>query len=227
MRMLMQFQKGDIVRHLGLLDLQRTIQRALRRSGLPIAYSNGFNPHIVMSFASALSSGVPGDAELLDVSLNGDTTEEACLEAMNRVLPPALKVSRIRLVDDRFPKVTAAMQQAQYRITLRGENTEKMVSAIADFLKEEEIMALRKTKKAETMVNIRPMIHVLDAEYNDAEDTAVIIARVSFVETATLKPDLLMNTLAKYAGVELPKCEIRRTHLLGLVNGEAVPLIDM
>lgn len=227
MRMLMQFQKGDIVRHLGLLDLQRTIQRALRRSGLPIAYSNGFNPHIVMSFASALSSGVPGDAELLDVSLNGDTTEEACLEAMNRVLPPALKVSRIRLVDDRFPKVTAAMQQAQYRITLRGENTEKMVSAIADFLKEEEIMALRKTKKAETMVNIRPMIHVLDAEYNDAEDTAVIIARVSFVETATLKPDLLMNTLAKYAGVELPKCEITRTHLLGLVNGEAVPLIDM
>lgn len=225
--MLMQFQKGDIVRHLGLLDLQRTIQRALRRSGLPIAYSNGFNPHIVMSFASALSSGVPGDAELLDVSLNGDTTEEACLEAMNRVLPPALKVSRIRLVDDRFPKVTAAMQQAQYRITLRGENTEKMVSAIADFLKEEEIMALRKTKKAETMVNIRPMIHVLDAEYNDAEDTAVIIARVSFVETATLKPDLLMNTLAKYAGVELPKCEIRRTYLLGLVNGEAVPLIDM
>lgn len=225
--MLMQFQKGDIVRHLGLLDLQRTIQRALRRSGLPIAYSNGFNPHIVMSFASALSSGVPGDAELLDVSLNGDTTEEACLEAMNRVLPPALKVSRIRLVDDRFPKVTAAMQQAQYRITLRGENTEKMVSAIADFLKEEEIMALRKTKKAETMVNIRPMIHVLDAEYNDAEDTAVIIARVSFVETATLKPDLLMNTLAKYAGVELPKCEIRRTHLLGLVNGEAVSLIDM
>lgn len=225
--MLMQFQKGDIVRHLGLLDLQRTIQRALRRSGLPIAYSNGFNPHIVMSFASALSSGVPGDAELLDVSLNGDTTEEACLEAMNRVLPPALKVSRIRLVDDRFPKVTAAMQQAQYRITLRGENTEKMVSAIADFLKEEEIMALRKTKKAETMVNIRPMIHVLDAEYNGVEDTAVIIARVSFVETATLKPDLLMNTLAKYAGVELPKCEIRRTHLLGLVNGEAVPLIDM
>ena len=52
--MLMQFQKGDIVRHLGLLDLQRTMQRALRRSGLPIAYSNGFNPHIVMSFASAL-----------------------------------------------------------------------------------------------------------------------------------------------------------------------------
>ena len=225
--MLMQFQKGDIVRHLGLLDLQRTIQRALRRSGLPIAYSNGFNPHIVMSFASALSSGVPGDAELLDVSLNGDTTEEACLEAMNRVLPPALKVSRIRLVDDRFPKVTAAMQQAQYRITLRGENTEKMVSAIADFLKEEEIMALRKTKKAETMVNIRPMIHELTAIYSAETDSAVMTARVSFIEAATLKPDLLVSTLFEYAGVQPQKLEIRRTRLLGLVDGQPIPLIDM
>ena len=113
--MILQFQKGDIVRHLGLLDLQRTMQRALRRSGLPIAYSKGFSPHIVMSFASALSSGIPGDAELLDVGLTDETTEEACLTAMNRVLPPSLAVSRVRLVDDRYPKLGAALQQAQER----------------------------------------------------------------------------------------------------------------
>ena len=225
--MLMQFQKGDIVRHLGLLDLQRTMQRALRRSGLPITYSKGFNPHMVMSFASALSSGIPGDAELLDVSLCGEVTEEECLVAMNRVLPPALKASRVRLVDDRFPKVTAAMQQAQYSVTLRGGQTKKLVEAIESFLGEAEIMAIRKTKKAETLVNIRPMIHVLEAKYDAEANSAALTARVSFVEAATLKPDLLMNTLAKYAGVDLPKCEIRRTHLLGLVDGQPVPLIDM
>ena len=225
--MLMQFQKGDIVRHLGLLDLQRTMQRALRRSGLPIAYSKGFNPHMVMSFASALSSGIPGDAELLDVSLCGEATEEECLTKMNRVLPPSLSVSRVRIVDDRFPKVTAAMQQAKYRITLRGEGTRQITDALTGFLNETEIMALRKTKKSETMVNIRPMIHELTAEYREEMDEAVLIARVSFVEAATLKPDLLMNTLAQYAGVALPKCDIRRTHLLGLVNGQPVPLIDL
>ena len=182
---------------------------------------------MVMSFASALSSGIPGDAELLDVSLCGETTEEACLTAMNRVLPPSLSVSRVRLVDDRFPKVTAAMQQAQYRITLRGGETNKIVETLPAFLGETEIMALRKTKKSETMVNVRPMIHELTAEYDDEQDCAVLIARVSFVEAATLKPDLLMNTLAAYAGVELPKCEIRRTHLYGLVEGKPVPLIDL
>ena len=227
MRMLMQFQKGDIVRHLGLLDLQRTMQRALRRSGLPIAYSNGFNPHIVMSFASALSSGIPGDAELLDVSLHSETTEEACMEAMNRVLPPALHVSRIRLVDDRFPKVSAALRQAEYRITLWGEDALKIANKIPDFLAQNEIMALRKTKRAETMVNIRPMIHLLEAQMDTEAKTAVLTARVSFVESATLKPDLLLSSLCTFSSVELPKYEIRRTCLLGERDGQSVPLIDL
>ena len=156
MRMLVEFRKDDIVRHLGLLDLQRTMQRALRRSGLPIKYSSGFNPHIVMSFASALSTGIPGDAELLDVSLSGEVTERECLEAMNRVLPPSLPVTRVRLVEDGFPKVMAALRQAEYRIRLSGEGTDAIVSAIPAFLAETEIMAMRKSKRGEALVNIRP-----------------------------------------------------------------------
>ena len=225
--MLLQFQKGDIVRHLGLLDLQRTMQRALRRSGLPVTYSKGFNPHMVMAFASALSSGIPGDAELVDVSLCGEVTEEECLEAMNRVLPPSLKASRVRLVDDRFPKAAASLQQAEYRITAVGGGTRAIAEAISDFLACEEIMALRKTKKSETMVNIRPMIQELTADYTPETDSAVITARVSFIETATLKPDLLIATLCEFAHADPMKLEIRRTRLLGLVNGQPVPLINM
>jgi len=225
--MLLQFQKGDIVRHLGLLDLQRTMQRALRRSGLPVAYSKGFNPHIVMSFASALSSGIPGDAELLDVSLCADVSEEECLSAMNRVLPPSLACSRVRLVDDRFPKVSASLRSAQYRITLLGGDAKRIADGITGFLAEEEIMALRKTKKNETLVNIRPMIYELSAEYDEFSDCTVLIARVSFVEQATLKPDLLLESLCAHCGTQLPRHEIRRTHLHGEINGQAIPLIDM
>lgn len=225
--MLLQFQKGDIVRHLGLLDLQRTMQRALRRSGLPIAYSNGFNPHIVMSFASALSSGVPGDAELLDVSLKGEATAEECMAAMNRVLPPALQVSRVRMVDDRFPKVSAALRQAEYAITLRGSGACAIASALPAFLAQEEIMALRKTKRSETMVNIRPMIHALTARTDEEKNTAVLTARVSFVEAATLKPDLLVESLCAFADAQPEHCEIRRTCLLGEKDGQSVQLIDL
>lgn len=226
MRMLVEFRKDDIVRHLGLLDLQRTMQRALRRSGLPIKYSSGFNPHIVMSFASALSTGIPGDAELLDVSLSGEVTERECLEAMNRVLPPSLPVTRVRLVEDGFPKVMAALRQAEYRIRLSGEGTDAIVAAIPAFLAETEIMAMRKSKRGEALVNIRPMLHALTAEHSGSEE-AVLQARVSFVETATLKPDLLLSSLAAYANAPLPHAEIRRTRLLGEKNGVLTPLIDL
>ena len=203
--MLLQFQKGDIVRHLGLLDLQRTMQRALRRSGLPIAYSNGFNPHIVMSFASALSSGIPGDAELLDVSLKGEATAEECMAAMNRVLPPALQVSRVRMVDDRFPKVSAALRQAEYTITLRGGGACAIASALPAFLAQD----------------------ALTARTDEEKNTAVLTARVSFVEAATLKPDLLVESLCTFAGAQPERCEIRRTCLLGEKDGQSVPLIDL
>lgn len=228
MRMLIQFKKSEQVRHLGLLDLQRTMQRALRRSGLPVAYSNGFNPHIVMSFASALSSGIPGDAELVDVGLNGDVTEDACKQAMNRVLPPSLAVSRVRIVDNHFPKVTAALTQCEYIIGLSGEEGKKIAAVIPGFLAETEMMALRKTKRSEVMVNIRPMIHELKiAGNNEADDVVYMTARVSFTEAATLKPQLLVETLCAYAHVDMPRCSIRRTKLLGEKEGGLVPLIDL
>lgn len=224
--MLLQFQKGDIVRHLGLLDLQRTMQRALRRSGLPIRYSNGFNPHMVMNFASALSSGIPGDAELVDVSLTSEVTEEECLNAMNRVLPPSLAATRVRLVEDSYPKVSAALAQAEYRIHIVSKDAKRIADAVESFLSEEEIMAMRKTKRSETLVNIRLMIHelvILDA----AQEEMTLRVRVSFVEAATLKPDLLVSTLCSYAKAETIRCDIRRTGLYGIVNGQAVPLMDL
>ena len=87
-------------------------------------------------------------------------------------------------------------------------------------------MAVRKTKKSETLVNIRPMIHEL-AVISEEKQRVVCTARVSFVEQATLKPDLLINTLCEHADARLLRCEIRRTGLLGIVDGQSVPLIDM
>ena len=67
--MMVVFEEGEALRHIGHLDLMRTMQRALRRSNLPIKYSNGFNPHIRLSFAAPLSVGVIGLRELMEVPL--------------------------------------------------------------------------------------------------------------------------------------------------------------
>ena len=67
MRIMAVFEKGIRLRRIGHLDIQRAMMRALRRSGLPVAYSNGYNPHILLTFASALSTGAAGKKEILDL----------------------------------------------------------------------------------------------------------------------------------------------------------------
>ena len=201
------------------------MQRALRRSGLPIAYSNGFNPHIVMAFASALSSGIPGDCEILDVQLAADAEEESCLEAMRKALPPALAPSRVRLVDDRFPKPGRLLQRAGYRFAMPAGMAGPVLDSLPSFLEKTEIPAIRKSKTRETLVNIRPMIHSLTGARLE-NGAGMLDAVVSFTEAETLKPDLLMSALCEYAGAAPDGWRARRTGLFGVLDGQAVPLID-
>ena len=224
--MFLQFQKAASVRHLGLLDLQRTMQRALRRSGLPIAYSKGYSPHVMMSFASALSVGISGEAEILDVALTQDVPAEICLEKMNRVLPPALAASRVVTADDRHSALMGMLKQATYTIDLAGGGAQAVADAIEGFLAQETIMAIRKTKSGEKLVDIRPMIHDLHIVRRE-EEAVRLHARVSFEEIATLKPDVLVGALATFSGAQPDRVRIHRTGLLGVRDGQATPLIEM
>ena len=88
MKAIIQFGKQGRLRFISHLDLQRFMQRALRRTGLPVAYSQGFNPHALLSFASALGMGVSSEAELLEVRFAEPVAEQTILEAMRAALPP-------------------------------------------------------------------------------------------------------------------------------------------
>ena len=83
MRMFVVFEKGERLRHIGHLDIMRTMQRALRRSGLPVSYSKGFNPHILLGFASALSVGAVGENELMEITLDSGKGYAEFLEYMD------------------------------------------------------------------------------------------------------------------------------------------------
>ena len=103
MRMIVVFEKGFALRHIGHLDLMRTIQRALRRTDLPIRYSNGFNPHIQLSFAAPLSVGVVGMREVMDVPLTDAIQGDIFAQALNHVLPSRLRVVAARSVSANRP----------------------------------------------------------------------------------------------------------------------------
>ena len=221
MRMLAVFEKGERIRHIGHLDIQRSVQRGLRRSGLPVAYSNGFNPHILITFASALSTGACGTREIMDVTMAEEVTAEEFLERMNKAMPPEMRLSEARALDQKHPALMASLRAAKYDLLIRDpEQAEKLAAAIPGMMAKETVMSMRKTKTALKECDIKPLIHELKSEGQH------ILATLTLTEREACKPGMLTEALAREAGIEGEvRMLVTRTALLGEDEaGNLVPL---
>ncbi len=218
MRMIVVFGKSYPARHIGHLDLMRTMQRALRKSGLPVRYSQGFNPHIKMSFASPLSVGIAGEKEIMDVSLASESGETVFRDALNRVLPDCLKAVFTRAIDESFPTLMGLAAGSRYRI-----EPDARPGAFADAAKRlmatEEYEAVRKTKSGEAVCNIRPYIYALAADHASISFTALNLPGGS------LKPSVVMNALCALSDAEPCDYTVTREAILAKdAQGNLVPL---
>lgn len=220
MRMLVRFGKKPRLRFISHLDLQRFLHMALNRSGLPIKYSEGFNPHPLMAFGSALALGWTSDYEILDVRLSAPMGRKRCEDAMRAALPEDLPVIEVKLVDDRFPSAMAQIYASDYRIELSGDSAEAILAQVPAFMAEQEVLAMKKSKSGVKEVNIRPLVLDLRAENGG------IACRLMLTEKESLKADLLINTLAERAGVQA-QMRVHRTCLLAQRDGELLPFMEL
>lgn len=222
MRMLIRFGKNPRLRFISHLDLQRFLHMALNRTGLPIKYSEGFNPHPLMAFGSALALGWTSEYELLDVRLSAPMGRKRCEEAMRFALPEDLPVLEVKLLEDRDPSIMQLVYASDYHIRLDGENAQAVKDQVASFLAEEEVLAMKKTKSGEKEINIRPLALKVEV----CEDG--LNARLMLTEKDALKADLLVKTLAERAGVETPEVRIHRVCLLAKdKEGDLKPLMEL
>ena len=222
MRMLVRFGKNARLRFISHLDLQRFLHMALGRTGLPVRYSEGFNPHPQMAFGSALALYWTSEYEVLDVRLSAPMGRRRCEDAVRSALPADLPVYEVRLIDDAQPAAMAQVVASDYEITLSGAGAAETLAAVPEFLMREHIPAIRKTKSGEREIDVRPLALALSTEGN------VLRARLMLTEKDTLKPDLLVETLAKIAGAAVPDMRVHRTCLLGR-DGEGAlrPLMEL
>lgn len=160
MRMIAVYHKGLPQREISHLDVQRTLQRALRRSHMPLMYSNGFNPHPLISFASALATGTTGDAEWFEVRMEGEITPEAFMNGMNCALPDGMFVSDARIAAEDMPTLSSMTRAALLRVWIDPDQTltkARVEAAVADMLSG-EIIVQKRTKGGIKPVDIRPLI---------------------------------------------------------------------
>lgn len=191
MRMIAEFEKMGRMSWFSHLDLQNTMQRALRRAQLPVAYSQGFNPHVLTSFATALSVGCQSRGEVMEVEMAGEISPEEFAEKLNACLPDGLKVRRCAPVPDSAPALMAKVAEAGYDITAPNAD---LTQAVEAFLKAEEVMVEKRSKTKTRLVNIRPMVHEITCAF-DGKDSRLSMM-LEQTNANALKVELVMQALA-------------------------------
>lgn len=214
-----KFTKTGNMIFIGHLDLLKFFQRTIKRAKLPIAYSLGFNPHQLITFAIPLSLGVSSVGEYVDMQF---TTEMDCneiVDRLNETMPLGIKILSARKLDEGEKTCAAAVEIGSYEVTLpeRYENLEKAVNAI---LSAEEINVERIVKKKTKITNIRPLIYSLNSEDN------IINTVIATGSQGNLKIEILLEELYKAMEQEyIPyKINIERHELYTTEKGEIKPL---
>lgn len=198
-----KFRRGDSLRFLSHLDQQSAFQRAFRRAGIPLAYSQGFHAHPKMAFAQAMSVGMTSDCEYGDVILTRMIDPDIFIQAFNRSMPKGLLITDAWAMDGKMPSLTAAIKSAEYCITVPRTLNASMVEKDVDaFLKQIEINIQKRNKKGKYIEkNIRPFIENLTVDVQ--ADALIFNLQTKFINQATVKPLQVIEQLNQFAGLGL------------------------
>jgi len=160
MRIFANYHKDEAVRFISHLDMQRLLQRAFRRAQIPLAYSKGFNPHPLLSFASALAVGYTSETEWLDVRLEREMDPASFQKAANAVLPMGVHIEKALEAPVELPTLTALTKSALHRVCIDFETplNETALKQGIETLLNGEIIVKKRTKAGERMVDIRPQL---------------------------------------------------------------------
>lgn len=205
MKARIKFRKYGIMRFIGHLDVMRYFQKAMRRADIPIAFTGGYSPHMIMSFAQPLGIGVTSDGEYLDIELKEPVASDEAVKRLNQVMVEGMDVvSFTEIPEDKKSSGMTIVAAAAYEITMlvSGKSMYETVPvpgewdrALEAFLKETTLNVMKKTKRSEKEVNIRPMIYRMEAS---GEGLSMFLAAGS---EENLKPDLVMETFLSGSAV--------------------------
>lgn len=206
MRIRITFSKSGPLIYISNLDLYTLWERAARRAGLPLAYSQGFHPQPKIHLGAALPLGFSSRCELLDMRLNEDFDTYSLASRLNGALPPGLRVTKIEPVGDLTPALQTLITSAAYEVGLREECAPPDLPERVDgLLRAESLPRERRGKR----YDLRPLIEELSVVPALADGTRIIEMRLKAQEGATGRPDEVLEAL----GIKREDARIERTAL--------------
>lgn len=194
-----KFRKFGVMKFIGHLDIMRFFQKVMRRADIPIAFTGGFSPHMIMSFANPLGVGVTSDGEYFDIELAEEIDMNAAVERMNQVMVEGIEiVNMVPISDDKKRTGMSIVAAADYLSSVKNDAfPQDWKEKASGFMEQDEIKITKKTKKSEKEVDIKPMIY----KFEIREESVYMQVATGSVEN--LKPEVVMQALSQYLGVDL------------------------
>ncbi len=232
-RIRIRYAKRGPLRFTSHRDFARAFERALRRAGVPIAFSQGFTPHPKISYASAAPTGVASDAEYLEIGLQAPVDPDALRAALDAALSPGLDV--LDAVEATGSGGLAdRIDASHWRIELPGLEPAVVRGAVDAFRAAPEVLVERLTKQGRRTFDARGAVARIAVVEHSVAPSEVMAAPCAILDlvvrqvTPTVRPDDVLSGLRVVAGLE-PPVPPRATRLAqGMLTtqGEIVDPLD-
>lgn len=200
MRIRFQIRIAPRVRWISHLEYLRMLTRALRRTGVPLRYSEGYNPHLRLSFASARPVGLASDAEHVDVLTKEPVDPEGFGQVLDRSLPSGFSVVKAKAVDPAGPSLASKVNAARYRFVYRMANSDVSLweRAIEDVRGAYELRIIRtRRKKPPREIDLKPHLYRVSVEAK-TQDQIWILADMASGSHFNVRPEEFDQVLRRF-----------------------------
>ena len=194
-----KYKKYGVMKFLGHLDVLRFFQKAIKRSGLPIAYSEGFNPHQLLSFAAPLSVGVESEGEYFDMELLDQVSTDEIVSSLGGAMVDGVEITEARYLEGKVPNAMASVSAARYRIRFDDGKDEEFYDFIDN---SRHILIVKKTKKSEKEIDLKPLVY----EYKKSDDEVEVVLPCGSKQN--IKPQLLLDAFDSEVHYSLYRVEL-------------------
>nr|WP_207716801.1 TIGR03936 family radical SAM-associated protein [Clostridium beijerinckii] len=228
-RYLTKFTKEENIKFISHLDVLKTIQKNIRRAGLPIEYSQGFNPHMNTSIAQPLSVGVYSSGEYMDMVLTTEMDQNEIVYKLNDTAPSGIRyISALAIPykegEKKVPQAMALIDAARYTIKIKYSDVSNLEEEINELLEVNEWNTVKKSKKGEREVNIRPLVKEFNFWIKD--EFLILNVVISTGSREHLSADLLVSYIQEKTSSEILDSFVntKREEMYFYKNDKLVPL---
>ncbi|PJJ53999.1 radical SAM-linked protein [Mumia flava] len=207
-RLRIRYAKRGRLRFTSHRDFGRAFERAVRRAGVPIAYSSGYTPHPKISYAGAAPTGAASEAEYLEIGVTRPLDPADVHRALDAALPPGLDVLDVTVGAQGRGALAERLQASSWRLRLTGVAPQDAVRAAEAFMQAPEVTVERMTKKGLRSFDARAaVVSLVGAADPDGEDRCAILDLVVRHGTPSVRPDDVLaglRAVADFAPSDVP-----------------------